>query len=111
MKQRAVGARPKPLKGRPSSYNYNDLKEKKEAFKEWLKSIYVDGFAIVRDVPQIHKMVMEVATLIFPPQYNIYADYYDIISETDGVSLAYKLGGLPFHIYALKPLLERLLQL
>ena len=98
MKQRAVGARPKPLKGRPSSYNYNDLKEKKEAFKEWLKSIYVDGFAIVRDVPQIHKMVMEVATLIFPPQYNIYADYYDIISETDGVSLAYKLGGLPFHM-------------
>ena len=91
-------ARPIPLTGKVSEFDYNELVENASKRLDWLLKIYEDGLSILKNVPIESQYVMKVASFVYSNQPSIYGEYFDVVSSPKNTDVAYAQVPLPLHM-------------
>jgi gamma-butyrobetaine dioxygenase len=91
-------ARPVPLTGKVTEFNYKRLTESPPERLDWLLKVYEEGLSVLTNVPTEHQYVMKVADFIFSVQHSVYGKYFDVISSENPTNIAYTSQALSFHM-------------
>ena len=97
LKKLSNEARPIPLTGEVSEFDYKELVENTSKRLDWLLKIYEDGLTILKNVPIESKYVTKVANFVYSNSATIYGDHYDIITTNNTEDMAYTQTALTFH--------------
>ena len=98
LKKLSNEARPIPLTGEVSEFDYKELTENTSKRLDWLLKIYEDGLTILKSVPIESKYVMKVANFVYSNQPSIYGEYFDVVSNSNNTDVAYAQMPLPLHM-------------
>ena len=94
----AATARPIPLVGKVSEFDYRSLTKSESERLNWLIRIYEDGFSLVKNVPIEPGYVTKMADFVFSKVSTFHGDYFNVVAQKDGVSVAHAEKPLFYHM-------------
>ena len=100
LKKLSREARPVPLIGKVSEFEYKSVIESESTRLDWLLKIYEDGLSLLKNVPLESGIVENMAEFIYAPSRSIFGRVNDILadpSEEAGADVAYQQGPLTLH--------------
>ena len=100
LKKLSREARPVPLTGKVSEFEYKSVMESESTRLDWLLKIYEDGLSLLRNVPLESEKVEEIADFIYACSSTMYGRHINITtdySKEGGADVAYQQGPLSYH--------------
>ena len=97
LKKLSREARPVPLTGRVSEFEYKSVIERESTRLDWLLKIYEDGLSLLKNVPLESGIVEEVGNYIYACSHTIFGKLTDVIAKEEDPDVVYQQGPLTLH--------------
>ena len=89
-------ARPVPLTGKVSEFDYKRLTEGPSERLDWLLKIYEDGLSLLKNVPINSGYVTKVADFVYANRPAIFGDYFDVVTKAT-TDVSYSQNPITLH--------------